>query len=117
MDNSSTNSGNVGVANVTNINDTTETSPLFEELAPPPPFDRRSPPVDEIDPPLNTGLKSQVSKVLESPERATTTTTSIFIPPSSTRYLAVPRISYDMSTKCVIPKDGRPTKQTDLRKL
>ena len=73
-----------------------------------------SPPAPPL---LNRNTNQNVSGVQPDTPGRTTANTSIFVPPSSSRYLSAPRISYDTSTKCVIPKDARPTKQADLRKL
>ena len=48
---------------------------------------------------------------------AGTYTTSIFVPPTTSRYLLAPRLVADISTKSVVPKESRPTNPVDLRKL
>ena len=68
-------------------------------------------------PDLQRASVTQNQSVLLESAGKVTANTSIFVPPSSSRYLTAPRNSYDTSTKCVIPKDSRPSKQSDLRKL
>ena len=85
----------------------TYSSNTITELPPRPPTINRSQTSDqsnEVPPSMRSQGKSTMN-------------TSIFVPPSSTRYLAAPRIPYDTTTKCIIPKELRLTNQSDLRKL
>ena len=69
-------------------------------------------------------LKSPNANLLSPPKlnshggvTTQTVDTSVFIPPSVSRYLEVPRNEFDISTKKVILKESRPASQGDLRKL
>ena len=104
--------GNLMATQVSQIND--EASSDSGESPPvPPPVSRT---LDDYTHDSVLKKSSTSATPTDSPGKVTNDT-SIFVAPISTRYLTVPRIAYDTSTKCVIPKETRPSKQTDLRKL
>ena len=47
----------------------------------------------------------------------TTNQSSIFVPPSVSRYRVTPRTTFNLTSKCVIPKELRPSNTSELRKL